>query len=332
MSPEEIKQARVTLKCTARELSAALDAGQPAPVTGLTELARFGLGRPGPLGDAGRAGELLAMVRDRQRKLVGQVVPGGGPAVPVPGAPGPPIQLPTLVPPPPDERVLLLLGHRLPLLAAFEISAGGAIPDPALATADRLDEWLDAVGRVRPKLGRLTHAGLLSTALGAGGLSLIAAQYPAAPGGTWAAVARPAANGNMLCVTAVTGAAPVDVTAPVCAMVVDQWVEHVPNADQVTGVAVHFDAPTNQAPQVCVLQVLPDGARWSLEVVEDAVRSTLDWARLRAVAPEDLAVDGRTVPSVYVPGSITPLATTPAAGSRAAARGNGSAAGRGAQP
>jgi hypothetical protein len=99
-------------------------------------------------------------------------------------------------------------------------------------------------------------------------------------------------------------AQPPAVGEPVCGLVVDTWSERVPRPHQDTGVALHFDAPGNRAPQSWLLATPPEGENWSVDLVLDTLRETLAWASLRAVGPDDLLDYGRAIPTVFVPGSI----------------------------
>lgn len=92
--------------------------------------------------------------------------------------------------------------------------------------------------------------------------------------------------------------------ARACGLVVDRWSEQIPRTEQVTGVTFQFDAPGNRPPQSWLLTVPPDGEQWSLTLVLDTLMETLEWATLRAVAPEDLLDYGRAIPTVFVPGGI----------------------------
>jgi hypothetical protein len=85
---------------------------------------------------------------------------------------------------------------------------------------------------------------------------------------------------------------------------VDQWAERIPNPEQITGVAVQHDAPTNRPPQAWLLAVTPDEEKWSLQLVLDTLLETLDHAAQRAVGTEDLLDYGRAIPAVFVPGNI----------------------------
>jgi hypothetical protein len=71
-------------------------------------------------------------------------------------------------------------------------------------------------------------------------------------------------------------------------------------------VSFQFDAPGARPPQAWLLAVPPDGEPWSLGLVLDTLLETLEWASLRAVAPEDLLAFGRAIPTVFSPGGIMP--------------------------
>jgi hypothetical protein len=207
-----------------------------------------------------------------------------------------------------EKRLAALLGHRVPVLGRFTVAghAAGPVVDVTAEVADPLevDDWLDAVGRVRTDIGRLGTVGLLSELLGEAGLSLHAGQSPVAPGERWAATTRPP-RGGRLSIVAVSGpGVPPGPGQPACGLVVDRWSEAVPATEQVSGVTFQFDAPGNRPPQAWLLAVTPDGEPWSLKLVTDTLLETLEWSRLRAVGPEDLVDYGRSIPTTFVPGPI----------------------------
>jgi hypothetical protein len=139
-----------------------------------------------------------------------------------------------------------------------------------------------------------------------GGVRAVAGQTPLLPGDAWAAMAPPVpGTAGRTSVVAVHGpAGPPAPGTSACGLVVDRWSERIPQTEQVTGMAFQFDAPSNEPPQSWLLAVTPDGESWSLQLVLDTLLETLEWAKLRAVGPEDLLDYGRAVPTVFVPGDI----------------------------
>jgi hypothetical protein len=218
-----------------------------------------------------------------------------------------------------EGRLAALLHARVPILGRFPLAGDGlggeAVAFPTdLAGKAEVDDWLDAAGRVRADVGRLATVGMLSELLTAGGgLRPRAGQAPILDGDRWAATTLPAASGGgRLSVAAVTGpAGPPAPGAPACGLVVDRWAERIPGTEQVTGLTFQFDAPGNRPPQSCLLAMTRDGEAWSLGLVATILLETLDWVTLRAVAPEDLVDYGRSVPTVFVPNTVTPWAQEP---------------------
>lgn len=231
------------------------------------------------------------------------------------------------------KRMAALVGGPVPVLGSFTVSAvGDTDGEPmafvgGLADEPAIDDWLDAVGRVRPEVSRLTTintvAGLITDHAG---FATVAGQYPYRPGEPWAATNRPTAETGGRTSVVIIG--PVSRTSrpnPVPGQVlsglfIDQWSERIPADEATTGLTFQFDAPSNRPPQTWLLVVPPDkptdgkqpgepvnAEPWSLRLVVDTLLETLEWAELRTVGAEDLGDYGRALPTVMAPGSISHL-------------------------
>jgi hypothetical protein len=87
--------------------------------------------------------------------------------------------------------------------------------------------------------------------------------------------------------------------ADLAGLVVDEWVEVVPNATETTGLVFHFDAPAAAAPQAMLLAASPHPTRpWSLETLEAILLETVDATRIRAVQPQHVGGLGHLVPAL----------------------------------
>jgi hypothetical protein len=175
-----------------------------------------------------------------------------------------------------------------------------------------VDDWLHGLARVREKLGHWEQVLLMSAPLGAGEPDLTAIQFPHRPGDPWLGLEYPAGtviDSDRLLHTAHYAAA-FDPSARQCGLLVDEWTEVLPADNQTTGLAFHFDRPSSEPPQAWMLVVAPEqtGA-WAWADIVDALRETLDAARLRAVEPDQL--DGtawaRFLPAVVTATTLHPI-------------------------
>jgi hypothetical protein len=160
-----------------------------------------------------------------------------------------------------------------------------------------VDDWLHGVARVRDKMRHWENAIALCEAFGTSSPEPVPLQLPFEAGDNWLALEIPPAatdaeraiTRDKLLYTAVFPAG-FDAAQPMAGLLVDEWNEVIPEKTETTGVAFHYDRPNSEPPQ-CWLLALPavmDGA-WSWEELRDAVTSTLDAARRRAIEPDHLA-------------------------------------------
>jgi hypothetical protein len=210
-----------------------------------------------------------------------------------------------------------LLGAGQPALPRLLVDAeAAAAAGPGLATGDGFlatdaelaCDWLQNVAGVRAATGHLAAALHGCEALSAGvGL----------PGG-WRIVE---ASGHSDAWTATLGAAELAGRGPVATAVlwaegnvnlaagshisgllVDEWVEVVPQPVASTSIAYQAEAPSARAPQAILLGVAPDvAAGWDVDTVVDLVREAVDLAALRTVDAETGAWFGRMLPAVLLP-------------------------------
>jgi hypothetical protein len=90
-------------------------------------------------------------------------------------------------------------------------------------------------------------------------------------------------------------------------LAIDEWTEIVPNAEEQTGVAFHYDDPGAEAPQAVLIAVPPDRDQsyWSFEHLVAAIRETFELAKIRAVEPEALGALGQVLPATYLSSSTS---------------------------
>jgi hypothetical protein len=168
---------------------------------------------------------------------------------------------------------------------------------------DPVDEWLAAAARVRRPLKHLERVAILSEGFGGAAIALNAYQVPYAAGDCWVGAEFPPTQDtsrDRLLYTAGLSAV-WDATRPVFGLLIDEWVEMLPNEVETTGLAFHFDRPNAEPAQAMLLVVPPvlTGA-WHWQDIVDAVNETLDLAKQRAVEPSqiDASAFARLLPSL----------------------------------
>jgi hypothetical protein len=140
--------------------------------------------------------------------------------------------------------------------------------------------------------------------LGAGArLNLSVAQLPFVAGERW--VGLPPAPATVMppsklsLVVHTIGA--INTTQGMTGLLVDEWVEIVPNTRETTALAFQFDVPGSCAPQSVLIAVPPvPGQDWTAETLRRVLMETLDLAKLRAVDTQALGAAAQHLPGLYV--------------------------------
>ena len=170
--------------------------------------------------------------------------------------------------------------------------------------------WFQRSSRVRDGIARLAASLRYAEALNTGeNLKLTVGQLPhkpdepGQPPDRWVGLPLKAgqqiAGGRLSLVMQASGA--VDPQQPLAGLLIDEWVEIIPNAKETTGVAFQFNPPDSFAPQSILLAVppAPDKA-WTVGDLQRVLLETLDLARLRAVDAEALDQTGHYLPALYL--------------------------------
>lgn len=175
--------------------------------------------------------------------------------------------------------------------AAMAWSRTGKLTAHLSARAFPVDDWLHGVARVRDKMRCWEQLTMLAGALGRPEPELRPVQLPHLEE-PWLALELPKDHvlaGDRLLYTAhypVVFAK----TAAQCGLLLDEWVETIPDDATTTGIAFHYDRPDTEPPQAWLLAVPPHpGAGWQWDDLVATLDDTLALARLRAVEPDDVA-------------------------------------------
>jgi hypothetical protein len=215
------------------------------------------------------------------------------------------------------QAVAILLGAEYPFLPAFRPAdaaeltnaighAGSAtfIDADAAKRAAVLRRFEMGAARVRPAVDGWRRLGLLRHALGVPPMGAAAVQLPFDATARWAALPfanadqRPKAGRTSILIHRhATPAA----TARWSGLMLDKWTEFIPETEEQTGVAFHYDDPGAEAPQAILLAIPPEPAeRWRLDWLVATLNETLDLAKIRAVDSELLGELGQVLPAIYL--------------------------------
>jgi len=99
---------------------------------------------------------------------------------------------------------------------------------------------------------------------------------------------------------------------PKAALLVDEWIEIIPNLNETTGIAFNYDQPDAKPPNSILLAVTPrETGSWKWDDLVHTLNDTLEMAKNRAVEPEHLenTVFGQILPAILteiVPPQLLP--------------------------
>jgi hypothetical protein len=186
-----------------------------------------------------------------------------------------------------------------------------------LGVDNPLDTWLYGAARVRGKLRNLEDLIMLWEARSIPHGSFHIVQLPHVAGAPWLGLDFDQADTpttERMTYLAWAGAGH-DPAAARCGLLLDEWVETIPVVEpdepgpqQTTGVAFHFDRPSQEPPQAWLLLTSPTWeGRWQWDDLLQGVIDTFDLARLRAVEPDQLL---DTPLGQFVPATIAAVTTT----------------------
>jgi len=163
--------------------------------------------------------------------------------------------------------------------------------------------WFQRASRVRDGVSRLDASLRYAESLETGErLNLRVAQLPYQPTDRWVALplkpGQPLSNSRFSLV--VQAPPTVDVKLPMTGLLIDEWVEVMPNPSETTGLVFQYDQPDATPPQSILLAVPPDPDQpWNLWQLQQVLLETLDLARIRAVDPDTLDEVGHYLPAMH---------------------------------
>lgn len=156
-----------------------------------------------------------------------------------------------------------------------------------------VEEWTQGVAMVRKKVAAYQKVELYSNALlGTTSAGLKVAQLPLTAGDNyWLGVEFPdgheVPDDNLSLILQLPAVYDNSAAALHAGFIMDEWIEEIPEQNASTGIAIHYDNPNSEPPQVCLLAVTPEvTGNWKWDDLMETLNDTLDWAKKRAVDPD----------------------------------------------
>jgi hypothetical protein len=190
---------------------------------------------------------------------------------------------------------------------------------PGLTGEDVMEDWLQGLARVRRPLHRWNVVRTLADALGEAQLRLRPVQVPYRALDSWLAVGfpemDPATPGVKFGISrdtlsiAAHGSAAFQTGVRQSGVLVDDWTEEIPTAEEITGISFRFNQPNAVPPQALLLAVTPEETgSWSWDDLVGTLADTLRRARQRAVEPAQLEAQGMAW-NAFAPGLVSEFST-----------------------
>ena len=171
-----------------------------------------------------------------------------------------------------------------------------------------MDEWLQGIADVRSKMYALEMFNLVSKSIQVPLKPLAPIQLPYQEGDYWLGMDYPIDYLNDEDKLSLVFADPALAVSGVqqTGLVLDEWVEIIPNQQETTGIAFHYDQPDATPPQTILLATSPkpvtgnNTETWDWSDLVYTLMDTFEMARNRTVEPDHLenSIFGQILPSI----------------------------------
>jgi hypothetical protein len=155
-----------------------------------------------------------------------------------------------------------------------------------------LADWKQAISKVRKQMKALYNVEINQILSGDLSFTYEPVQLPYKQDDYWVGTEFPdgySAGDDQLSVMLISPEEWKNNTPNKAALVVDEWVEILPNKIETTGISINYDNPNACAPQSVLLAVTPvETGKWQFENLVYTLIDTLEMAKNRAVEPDNL--------------------------------------------
>jgi len=173
-----------------------------------------------------------------------------------------------------------------------------------------VNEWLHGVSLVRSKIHTLEMVRLLNDTFNNDLLEISPLQLPYRNNDTWLAVEfkeGTTIDHDTLSIIQYNpqGFSP---AKEQCGLLIDEWIEIIPNKKEVTGITFNYNQPNSVPPQAILLTVTPEQTgNWKWDNLVASIQDTFARAKRRAIEPDH--VDLMNGISTLLPATLTEFTT-----------------------
>ncbi len=207
----------------------------------------------------------------------------------------------------------VILGNSFVILPLFKFEEASSFAKQITPSSDSLqmndaspfamDQWLTGIAKVRKKMSSVEWIRMIQS-MDDQSSTLSPVQLPFEAGDYWLGIDYPESHqvsGDKLSLMIWNSDLLVDSSTGKAGIIVDEWVEIIPNKAEVSGVTFNYDQPDARPPQSILLAVTPElTGKWDWDALIHTLEDTLELAKNRAVEPEhlDKSVFGQVLPTI----------------------------------
>jgi hypothetical protein len=154
-----------------------------------------------------------------------------------------------------------------------------------------VEEWIHGLSNVRPKMHMMEVLGVYNDTFNEVDFDCRPIQLPYRNNDTWLAVEYPTGTKIDHDTLSIVLYTPQGFSAaqPQSGLIIDEWVEVVPQREEVTALTFNYNQPNSTPPQAILLALAPVlKEKWTWEELVEVIRDTFYRAKMRAVEPDQI--------------------------------------------
>jgi hypothetical protein len=223
------------------------------------------------------------------------------------------------------EALKIAFGKDVPILPTYEIKNFAEVKSSfdnkenliSHATSKLvMEDWLSGISKVKDKVQNWQTYALLNDIKGSDiDTKIHALQLPYQVDDQWMGIEYSKGGDKIAAETLslvlnIPFGFPATSSKNVGGLIIEEWVEKIPNKEEITGIAFNYDEPQTEAPQAILLCVPPTNrSNWSWDDLISTLDETLETAQLRAIDPDLLEKSPGSEFNKFLPSIVHPISS-----------------------